>query len=81
MGGAKAVLSSSRPEPEAEILPRAGSTAIAATDCQVVPIDEEKFTYLVRQTPYFALDVLRVMARRLRHSTQEIAAMSGTIKV
>ena len=57
------------------------ATAVAATDCQVVPIDEEKFTYLVKQTPYFALDVLRIMAQRLRHSTQEIASMSGLTKV
>ncbi len=56
------------------------ATAVAATDCQVVPIDQTKFTYLVEQTPYFALDVLRVMARRLRHSTKEIASITGMIK-
>jgi CRP-like cAMP-binding protein len=56
------------------------ATAVAASECQVVPIDEEKFTYLVKQTPYFALDVLRIMAQRLRHSTQEIASMSGIHK-
>jgi CRP/FNR family cyclic AMP-dependent transcriptional regulator len=57
------------------------ATAAAATDCEVVPIDEERFMYLVQQTPYFALDVLRVMARRLRHSTKEIASVSGFIKL
>jgi CRP-like cAMP-binding protein len=43
---------------------------VAATDCEVVPIDAERFTFLVQQTPYFALEVLRIMARRLRASTK-----------
>ncbi|MEI6233055.1 MAG: cyclic nucleotide-binding domain-containing protein [Planctomycetota bacterium] len=53
------------------------ATAMAKTDCQVVPVDEESFTFMVSQTPYFALDVLRVMAKRLRHATEEIAANTG----
>lgn len=40
--------------------------AIAATDVQVVPVGEKQFAFLVSQTPYFALNVMRVMARRLR---------------
>ncbi len=46
--------------------PRSAS-ALAKTDCQLVPIDEARFKYLVQQTPYFALEVMRAMARRLRH--------------
>jgi CRP-like cAMP-binding protein len=42
------------------------ATAIAATDVQVVPVGEKQFAFLVSQTPYFALNVMRVMARRLR---------------
>lgn len=42
------------------------STAIAATDVQLIPVGEKRFAFLVSQTPYFALNVLRVMARRLR---------------
>src|ERR1043166_4035835 len=30
------------------------ATASALTDCQLVPIDIEKFQYMVRETPYFA---------------------------
>jgi CRP/FNR family cyclic AMP-dependent transcriptional regulator len=45
--------------------PRSAS-AVAATDCQLVPINDKQFTFLVQQTPYFALDVMRVMADRLR---------------
>jgi CRP/FNR family cyclic AMP-dependent transcriptional regulator len=42
------------------------ATAIARTPCQIVPIDEDRFQFLVQQTPYFASQVLRVMAFRLR---------------
>jgi len=49
------------------------ATATAGTDCEVVPVDEQQFMFLVKQTPYFALDVLRVMAKRLRHTTEEVA--------
>ena len=42
------------------------ATAIARTDCQLVPINETRFSFLVQQTPYFALQVMRVMAHRLR---------------
>jgi CRP-like cAMP-binding protein len=42
------------------------ATARARTDCKLVPITEQKFTYLVQQTPHFALTVMRVMAERLR---------------
>ena len=43
------------------------ATAVARTDCQLVSINEARFKYLVQQTPYFAIEVMRVMARRLRH--------------
>ncbi|MBZ0291689.1 MAG: cyclic nucleotide-binding domain-containing protein [Anaerolineae bacterium] len=42
---------------------------IAATDCKVVPIDEERFMFMVHETPTFALKVMRVMADRLRRMT------------
>jgi CRP-like cAMP-binding protein len=41
--------------------------AVARTDCQLVAVDEQHFQRLVQQTPYFALEVMRVMAHRLRH--------------
>jgi len=41
------------------------ATAIAKTDCELVPIDEDRFQFLVQQTPYFALDVMRIMAERI----------------
>lgn len=42
------------------------ATAVAKTDCKLVPINEQRFQYLVKQTPHFALQVMRTMAERLR---------------
>jgi CRP/FNR family cyclic AMP-dependent transcriptional regulator len=42
------------------------ATAIAVTDVELVPVSEKQFLFLVSQTPYFALKVMRVLARRLR---------------
>ncbi len=42
------------------------ATAVAKTDCKLLPVDEEKFLYLVQQTPYFALYMMSVLADRLR---------------
>jgi CRP/FNR family transcriptional regulator, cyclic AMP receptor protein len=42
------------------------ATAICLTDCQVVPVNREKFQYLVKETPYVALEVMHRMAERLR---------------
>ena len=41
-------------------------TARARTDCRVVEIPERRFLLLTAQTPNFALDVMRVIAERLR---------------
>jgi CRP/FNR family cyclic AMP-dependent transcriptional regulator len=42
------------------------ATAVAATDVKIVPIGEKQFLFLVSQTPHFALNVMRTLARRLR---------------
>ena len=42
------------------------TTAIANTDCKLAPVDQRRFTFLVQQTPYFAIQVMQVMAERLR---------------
>jgi CRP-like cAMP-binding protein len=43
-----------------------GVSVVAVTDCQIVPINKRQFMFLIEQTPYFALDVMSVMADRLR---------------
>jgi CRP-like cAMP-binding protein len=45
--------------------PRSAS-AIAGSNCKVAVIDPKRFGVLVQQAPYFAIEVMRVMAERLR---------------
>ena len=40
--------------------------AVARTDCKLVPINKKRFAFLVTETPFFALEVMQVMANRLR---------------
>src|ERR1700692_467153 len=42
------------------------ATVVAATDATVVPVGEKQFLFLVSRTPHFALNVMRVLAQRLR---------------
>ena len=42
------------------------ATAVAKTDCKLVSVNEQRFQRLVQQTPHFAIQVMRVMAQRLR---------------
>ena len=42
------------------------ATAIAATNVELVPVSEKQFLFLVSQTPFFDLKVMRVLAQRLR---------------
>lgn len=43
------------------------ATAVAKTDTRLVPLDENRFKIYVHNTPFFAIQVMRVMASRLRH--------------
>ena len=42
------------------------ATAVAKTDVTLVPVTEKQFLFLSSQTPFFALKVMRTLARRLR---------------
>jgi CRP/FNR family cyclic AMP-dependent transcriptional regulator len=42
------------------------ATAVAKSDCRLAPIHEKRFQFLVQQTPNFALQIMRVIADRLR---------------
>ena len=48
------------------------ANAIARSDCEVVPVDERAFTFLVGETPHFALQVMRTLADRLRRMNQMV---------
>jgi CRP/FNR family transcriptional regulator, cyclic AMP receptor protein len=45
---------------------RRSATAVANSDCRLAAISEPRFSKLVQETPYFALQLLRVLAGRLR---------------
>lgn len=42
------------------------ATAVALTDVTLVPVAEKQFLFLVGRTPHLPLNVMRVLARRLR---------------
>jgi CRP-like cAMP-binding protein len=42
------------------------ATAVAKTVCKVVSINEKRFQFLVQQTPNFSLQLMRIIADRLR---------------
>ena len=42
------------------------ATAIAKSTCKLVPIDLDRFKFLVDQTPHFAIDVIEMMAEHLQ---------------
>jgi len=46
------------------------ATVTAMTDVELVPVSEKQFLFLVSQTPFFALKVMRVLAQRLRATTK-----------
>ena len=45
------------------------ATVRAIGECVVIPIDQKRFLFLVQQTPFFALKVMRVMCDRLRRAS------------
>jgi CRP/FNR family cyclic AMP-dependent transcriptional regulator len=44
------------------------ATVIAKSDCKLLPIDHDRFSFLIQQTPNFALHVMRVITARLRRT-------------
>ena len=45
-----------------------GAAARAQTDCELAPINEKQFQFMVAETPFFSLVVMREMAARLRRA-------------
>ena len=58
-----------------EDAPRSAS-ARARGDCRVFPIDEARFQSLVRETPFFALQMMKTLAQRLRKMDARLRAAS-----
>ena len=53
------------------------ATVVATSDCEFVAVDEKRFQFLVQQTPFFATQVMRVMAERLRAVNQLVGNTAG----
>lgn len=51
------------------------ATVRARTDCKVVPIDETRFMNHVHRTPFFAIQVMRIMNERLRRRMADVGAV------
>lgn len=49
------------------------ATVSAKTDCKLARVSQKRFTFLVQQTPFFAIQVMRVLAERLRGMNQRMA--------
>jgi CRP/FNR family transcriptional regulator, cyclic AMP receptor protein len=49
------------------------ATVTAMTDASLAEIDEKRFLYLVERTPNFALNVMRILSKRLRRQNAMIA--------
>ena len=48
------------------------ASVLAMTDCDFVGIDQKRFHYLVEQMPHFAMEVMRILANRLRQSDERL---------
>ncbi len=50
------------------------ATVSAQTNCRFAVINRKRFQFLVDESPRFAIDVMRVMAQRLRKCGQRVLA-------
>jgi len=48
------------------------ATAVAKADAEIVRIDRKRFLFLVQQTPYFSLQLMAIMATRLRQMNKRL---------
>jgi CRP-like cAMP-binding protein len=54
--------------------PRSASVK-ALTPCELVAIDQRRFLFLIQQTPFFAVRVMRVLAQRLRAMNERLTQL------
>jgi CRP-like cAMP-binding protein len=48
------------------------ATVVAKTDCRLVAVDRRRFEYMVQETPFFGLAVMKVLADRLRKTNARL---------
>ena len=49
------------------------ATALVGADAKLVPIDRKRFEFLVQQNPFFALQLMTIMAERLRRMDETLS--------
>lgn len=53
------------------------ATALVSAEAKLVPVDRRRFEFLVQQNPYFALQLMTIMAGRLRRMDETITPFEG----
>jgi CRP-like cAMP-binding protein len=48
------------------------ATVVAKTACRLAPVNEKRFLFMVQETPFFSLHVMRVLVDRLRRMDSSI---------
>jgi CRP-like cAMP-binding protein len=48
------------------------ATVVAKTACRLVVVDRRRFQFMVQETPFFALAVMKVIADRLRKTSARV---------
>lgn len=48
------------------------ATAIAKTDCTLMPINTKRFEFMVHEIPFFAVNVMKELTRRLRNVNEVV---------
>ena len=46
--------------------------AVAQSQCKLIPVDQRRFEFLIREAPNFALEVMSIMATRLRNTNERL---------
>jgi CRP-like cAMP-binding protein len=48
------------------------ATARSKTACKLVPVNAKRFMFLVEQTPFFAIHVMKLMSERMRRMNRTL---------
>jgi CRP/FNR family transcriptional regulator, cyclic AMP receptor protein len=48
------------------------ATAIAKTDCVLIPVNSKRFEFMVHEIPHFAVEVMKSLTRRLRSVNETV---------
>ena len=48
------------------------ASAVTKTAATIVPVNRRRFLYLIQNTPYFAIEVMKTMADRLRRMDAQV---------